>query len=102
MPGLEVAQYLASRPEEGRAGRRQRDAAADPGEERDAELGFELLHGERERRLRDEDRLGGGGEPPVVDHGNEVAEATGIHLSSLSIGEKTCIGQRIAQRQDAG
>ena len=55
-------QRLAGRRHERLAGGRQRDAAAEAVEQRDAELALERRDGLRQRRLGDEARRRGGGE----------------------------------------
>ncbi len=76
--GLEVPERLTSWSEECRARRGQTHAPTGTGEQRRPEFTLELLHREGERRLRDEHGLGRRGETPVVDDGDEVAEAVGI------------------------
>ena len=82
---FEVAQHLSGRPEECRSGRSELHPVSDPVEEPDAEVGFQLLHGQGQGRLGNENRLGRGGKPAMVDHGHEVLEPASIHLHSLSI-----------------
>ena len=81
--GLDVAQHLAGRFDQGLAGRGQHDPTADAVEQRGAELGLELTDRLRDRGLGDVLGLGGAGHPPVVDHGQEQAELPEIHRYSL-------------------
>ena len=76
--GLEVLECLASRPDQGRARRRQTHAPTGTGEQRCSELTLELLHRKGECGLGDEDGLGRRGETAVVDDSDEVAQAIGI------------------------
>ena len=61
----------------------------DTGEELGSQFGFEVLDRQRKGGLGDEDCLGRGGEPPVVDHCHEVGELPTVHLLSLSIAQKS-------------
>ena len=67
------------------AGRRERDPPAEAFEQRHADLFLELLDRLRERRLRHVRGAGGGGERPLVDHGEEHREPASIHKSPLMV-----------------
>ena len=77
--GLDVPLYLARRSDQRGAGRRQADVVPDALKQLDAELVFELLDRQRERRLRGKDRLGGAGEAAMLRNGKEVADLAEIH-----------------------
>ena len=76
---LDVAQHLPGRPEQGLARRGQDDGPAGPVEQRGTELGLELAHRLRDRRLRHVLGLGGTGHAALVDDGEEQPETAEIH-----------------------
>jgi hypothetical protein len=55
------------------------DTPTAPDEKDYSQLGFELLHGLRKGWLRDVDRVGRCGEPPMVDDGQKMPESVGVH-----------------------
>ena len=68
---------------EGTAGVRERDAAAHPVEQADAELGLEPADTFRERRLCHVQAVGAGREAAVVDDSEHVVDLPQLHRVSL-------------------
>ena len=65
--------------EEPFADRRERDAAARPVEQADAELRLQLVDPLRQRRRGDVQALRGPSEVELLGHGDEVAHAAQVH-----------------------
>jgi hypothetical protein len=57
----------------------EQHAAGTAVEERDAEIGFERLDADAERRLRDMQLFGSGKDRAAFGDGNEIAQVTQVH-----------------------
>ena len=79
-----VPEQDAGRADHGGSGIGQPHAAAEPVEQRNAELTLESAHGLRHGGLRDPEGVGGIGEPAFVDHRDEHLEPAQIHKHRLS------------------
>ena len=76
---VEIAQHHPGRPDQGRSGLAEDDAAADPVKQRHPEFTFEGGDRLRQRRLGHHQMLRGAAEPVVVDDRQEELQLPDVH-----------------------
>ena len=82
--GIKVPHHQPGRPDKLFAGFTEDRPAADPVEERHAQLLLQGGDGLGKGRLGDEQMLRGPVEPVVVNNGQEILQLSGVHASSLT------------------